>query len=417
MNKTFNTPTLWLVMLLLIFTAVAQASGGHGEHMDEHGDEHATAEAEGPNGGKLLTQADFSLEVTIFEAGIPPEMRLYAYANGELLLPTEIDAKVTLHRLDGQQDTIQFTPEQQYLVGDISIAEPHSFSVDIAVSHQGKPYHWHYDSFEGRVELTDRIFTLTGIATDIADAQELSQKTHLFGVISTPPTANFNVRAPYFGTLTEVLVKQGDTVTKGQLLARVSNAATLKLYDIMSPANGIVTERFFNRHELIRDEVLFSIVDYSEVYVGLSAFPNDIDHLRLGMPVTVSSLHHGESASSNISYIAPQMTEGHIARVRAVLDNRSGYWRPGMHVKAQVLTATIPVALAVKKTAIQRFRDMPVVFARYGNTFEVRMLQFGREDDDYIEVISGLKPGTEYATDNSFVLKADVLKSGASHDH
>jgi cobalt-zinc-cadmium efflux system membrane fusion protein len=44
-------------------------------------------------------------------------------------------------------------------------------------------------------------------------------------------------------------------------------------------------------------------------------------------------------------------------------------------------------------------------------------LQFGREDDDYIEVISGLKPGTEYATANSFVLKADVLKSGASHAH
>ena len=135
------------------------------------------------------------------------------------------------------------------------------------------------------------------------------------------------------------------------------------------------------------------------------------------MPVSVFSLHHGESADSNISYIAPQMTEGHIARARAVLDNSNGYWRPGMHIKAEVLTATIPVALAVQKRAIQRFRDMPVVFARYGNTFEVRMLQFGREDDNYIEVTSGLKPGTEYATDNSFVLKADILKSGASHDH
>ena len=45
------------------------------------------------------------------------------------------------------------------------------------------------------------------------------------------------------------------------------------------------------------------------------------------------------------------------------------------------------------------------------------MLQFGREDDDYIEVTAGLEPGTEYATDNSFVLKADVMKSGASHHH
>ncbi|MDP2713990.1 efflux RND transporter periplasmic adaptor subunit [Rheinheimera sp.] len=413
MNKTFNLSASLLALLLLLCTALAQAGGNH----DQHGDEHATEEAQGPNGGKLLTEADFALEVTIFETGIPPEMRLYAYVDGEAVAPGAIKAQVTLQRLDGRQDNIRFTPEQQYLVGDISIAEPHSYSVDIDVSYQGEQYHWHYDSFEGRVELNERILTLSGIGTDIATAQVLSQKTHLFGVISTPPTAGFKVRAPYPGTLAEVLVQQGDSVSKGQRIARVSNAATLKMYDIVSPANGIITERFFNSGEFIRDEVLFSIVDYSEVYVELSAFPDDISKLRVGMPVTVSSLHPGESVGSTISYIAPQMTEGHIARVRAVLDNRSGYWRPGMHIKAQVLTAEIPVALAVKKSAIQRFRDMPVVFARYGNTFEVRMLQFGHEDDDYIEVTSGLKPGTEYATDNSFVLKADVLKSGASHDH
>ena len=73
--------------------------------------------------------------------------------------------------------------------------------------------------------------------------------------------------------------------------------------------------------------------------------------------------------------------------------------------------------IAVRKNAVQSFRDMAVVFAKIGNTFEVRMLQFGAQDAEYIEVTSGLKPGTEYATDNSFVLKADVLKSGASHDH
>lgn len=411
MNNTKSFAAL-MFALLLCASNIALASGGH-----DHDDELATEQTEGPQGGKLLTEANFAVEVTIFETGIPPEMRLYAYANGEPVPASALQAEVTLYRLDGQQDDIRFTPEKQYLVGDISIVEPHSYRVAVNVSYQGRQYQWHYDSFEGRVELNDRIFKLTGIGTDIAKAQVLIQKTHLFGVISTPPTALFKVRAPYFGMITEVLVQQGDTVKKGQLLARISNATTLKQYNINAPVSGVIADRFFNSNELIRDEVLFNIVDYSEVYVELSAFPEDIDTLRVAMPVTVFSLHHGEHASSSISYIAPQMTEGHIARARAVLDNRNGYWRPGMHIKAQVHTATIPVTLAVQKRAIQRFRDMPVVFARYGNTFEVRMLQLGREDDDFIEVISGLKPGTEYATDNSFVLKADVLKSGASHDH
>jgi cobalt-zinc-cadmium efflux system membrane fusion protein len=34
-----------------------------------------------------------------------------------------------------------------------------------------------------------------------------------------------------------------------------------------------------------------------------------------------------------------------------------------------------------------------------------------------VEVVDGLAPGTEYVTDNSYLIKADIEKSGASHDH
>jgi cobalt-zinc-cadmium efflux system membrane fusion protein len=45
------------------------------------------------------------------------------------------------------------------------------------------------------------------------------------------------------------------------------------------------------------------------------------------------------------------------------------------------------------------------------------MVELGRQDKDYIEVLGGLNPGTEYVTNNSYLLKAEVLKDGASHDH
>jgi membrane fusion protein, heavy metal efflux system len=32
-------------------------------------------------------------------------------------------------------------------------------------------------------------------------------------------------------------------------------------------------------------------------------------------------------------------------------------------------------------------------------------------------VLGGLDPGARYVTENSYVIKADVEKSGASHDH
>ena len=149
----------------------------------------------------------------------------------------------------------------------------------------------------------------------------------------------------------------------------------------------------------------------------MTMFPQYIEQLREGMAVTVNDLHGHMRATGKISYISPKMTDGHIARARTVIDNAEGYWRPGMHIKADVAVATIDARLAVKRSALQTFRDMPVVFARYGNQFEVRMVQLGRQDKEYVEVTGGLEPGTEYVTQNSYLLKAEVLKDGATHSH
>jgi cobalt-zinc-cadmium efflux system membrane fusion protein len=86
-------------------------------------------------------------------------------------------------------------------------------------------------------------------------------------------------------------------------------------------------------------------------------------------------------------------------------------------VQGRVTIATTPVALAVPLSALQRFRDFDVVFAQVGETYEVRMLTLGRRDTVNVEVLGGLEPGTTFVTENSYLIKADIEKSGASHDH
>jgi len=66
---------------------------------------------------------------------------------------------------------------------------------------------------------------------------------------------------------------------------------------------------------------------------------------------------------------------------------------------------------------LQSFRDFTVVYARFQQTYEVRMLELGRRDGEFVEVLGGLDPGTTYVSENSFLVKADIEKSGASHDH
>ena len=58
-----------------------------------------------------------------------------------------------------------------------------------------------------------------------------------------------------------------------------------------------------------------------------------------------------------------------------------------------------------------------MVFAQVGETYEVRMLELGARDGEFAEVLSGLAPGTHYVTEQSFLIKADIGKSDAGHDH
>jgi cobalt-zinc-cadmium efflux system membrane fusion protein len=405
-----NTYTLLVYTLICLagFCQVALASG--------EGDEHA-APSEGPHGGRLLSdERGLSLEIVIVEQGIPPEMRVFAYRDMQALASSEFTVNVRLDRLGGAVDQLTFTPEQDYRVSESLVAEPHSFDISVNASSAGQNYQWHYDNHEGRTEISERQQQLAKLDTERAGPMTLAFTDTLFGVITPVADRVFRVNAPYPGIVESVHVKLGDKVSKGQKVVTLLNTQTLQSYTLASPADGEVTARRINAGDRSDDGILLEITDFSEVWVELSAFPENIEKIAVGQAVTAYDLHHHEVVKSTISYISPAMTGGHIARARATIPNPDGHWRPGMHLKADVETARRDVPLAVRNSALQTFREMPVVFARYGNTFEVRMVELGATTNEYSEVLGGLEPGTEYVTSNSFIIKADVLKDGSSHD-
>ena len=73
--------------------------------------------------------------------------------------------------------------------------------------------------------------------------------------------------------------------------------------------------------------------------------------------------------------------------------------------------------MRVKATAVQEFNGKPSVFIKSGNVFEVHPVKLGAKNSEWVEVLEGLSPNSEYVTQNSYVIKADILKSGASHSH
>jgi len=75
------------------------------------------------------------------------------------------------------------------------------------------------------------------------------------------------------------------------------------------------------------------------------------------------------------------------------------------------------VDLMIDNRALQEFRDWQVVFIQIGDQYEIRPMELGRTDGKFTEVLGGLNVGDRYVVENSYLLKADLEKSGASHDH
>lgn len=277
--------------------------------------------------------------------------------------------------------------------------------------------HDHDDEHTDSTTISSYYIQTSGIKSETAGPQTLIQTDTLFGVIAPVQDQVFSLHASFPSMVEKVFVQVGDQVKKGQTLARLTNILTLQIYTLKSPSEGEVTSRSVNTGDRVDAEEILVISDLSKVWVDMSAFPENVERLSIGQRAKVYDLHDHEKSIGEISYIAPQMTGGHIARARATIDNNEGHWRPGMHVKADIEIGNKTVALAVKRDALQNMENNNVVFEREGNNFTVRAIEVGEQDDNWIEVLSGLKTGAEYVSENSFILKADILKSGASHDH
>lgn len=408
MNRFFQR-LLWLPLLAAL--AVPAWAG------EDHGDESHEA-VTGPHGGRLLSQDDFAIEVTIYENGVPPEFRLYAYRDGKPLKPAEVTAQIELARLGGRRERIAFKPEADYLHGTGVVAEPHSFDVSVRAGAQGKTYQWQYESYEGRTTIAARAAAAAGIETAKAGPAVLHETVALHGRLAPVGDRLYRVAARYSGIVQGVAVQVGDRVDAGQVLATVENSDSLQRYAIKAPAAGLVLERRVNPGDAAGSEPLLVIADLSRLWVELAAFPGELARIDRGQPLRLRDLYSEQSTETVVDWIAATVTApGQAAQVRAVIDNGDGRWRPGQQVSVAVEVARVDAPLAVRAEAIQQLGSATAVFVRVGDIYEARPIETGRSDGAFVEVRSGLEAGTEYVVRNSFLVKADVLKSGASHDH
>ena len=410
----------YLQRFLLIVLACSLAAGC-GERNHEHGSAHEhEEEAElprGPHGGRLLEDGAFAIELAIFESGVPPEYHAWPTLEDKPVPLDEVDLTVELTRLGNKVDRFKFIPQGDYLRGDGVVREPHSFVVNVTATYAGQTHTWSYDSFEGRTQIATDIAQAAEISTETVGPATLVETITAYGRIAPDPTRLREVTARFPGIIKQVHKKVGDHVRAGEPLASVESNESLRTYTVSAPIAGLVTSRDANAGEQSRDRMLFTIIDSSSVSAELSLFPAHRARVSVGTPVSVKAAHSEAIAMGRVDRIEMHAAENQTVQARVTIDNSEGQFLPGSFVTAEIEIGKREVPLAVKTEALQPFRDFTVVFEQVGDTYEVRMLEVGQTAGEWAEVLGGIEAGAQYVTKNSYLLKADVEKSGASHDH
>jgi cobalt-zinc-cadmium efflux system membrane fusion protein len=298
------------------------------------------------------------------------------------------------------------------------VEEPHSFDAEVVAVADGKRHVWRYASPEGRTRIAVAAAKSGGIVVETAGPAVIGETRELFGTVELAPSARSEIRGQFPGRVVAVTKQVGDAVRRGDLLARIEASESLQVYPVRATASGVVAERNANPGDVTSDRPLYVIADPAQTTVVFNVFPRDLGAVRPGAAVVVETLEGRRIAESTLGDFLPDgNAAAGTALMRVAVPDRTGGLRPGMAMRGRVTVSAVPVALAVRTEAIQPFREFQVVYANYGEEYEVRMLRLGRASPEWTEVLGGLDPGTPYVAKGSFLVRADIEKSDAGHDH
>jgi cobalt-zinc-cadmium efflux system membrane fusion protein len=274
------------------------------------------------------------------------------------------------------------------------------------------------DHHDEGVAMTDAQVAAAGIELLTAGPRELHDVLRLNGLIQPNQEALMKATPRFPGVIRSMRKRLGDQVKAGEVLATVESNQSLTTYELKAPIDGTVIDRDGTLGEFASEQKpLFTVADLSTMWVDFSVYRRDFSRVRLGDAVAIDVGDGGPLIEARIDYVSPLGTSDTQSSIaRAVVAN-AGRLRPGLFVTGRVVLSAKPVEVAVRTSALQSLEGKNVVFVRNGGKFEPREVELGSRDQDWVEVPFGVLPGDVYAGRNSFIIKAELGKSGAAHEH
>ncbi len=318
-------------------------------------------------------------------------------------------------------------------------------------------------------KMTENAMALANIQTSIVGTSMLDGTTvKLSGTIAENEEANTVQTAHFSGRIEKLYINSvGEKINRGQLLAEIYSpelfaaqqelitATTLKesqpaLYNavrnklklwklsdkqinaievskkpisnfpVYSNVSGIVSMKMVEEgNHVMKGAPLLKISDLSIVWANFDIYENQISLFKTGQEISITTnAYPNKELKAKVSFIDPVLnTSTRTIRLRAVLNNDSQIFKPGMFVEGKIngIKSSNAQALIIPSTAVLWTGERSVVYIKVQGEepiFEMREITLGNKMGENYEVITGLTNGDEIVTNGTFTVDAAAQLQG-----
>ena len=266
------------------------------------------------------------------------------------------------------------------------------------------------------VELGSAALESIGLTTDSVSPGPVETTLGVTGTVRMHPDGIAILSTRIRGKIVSVTAAPGDRVERGQVLVRIQSLVPgdpPPTVDVTAPITGVVARRDAIVGEAAQpDKELFRIIDPSRVVAEALVPERLIGRVRLRQAARFHRLRDDRAWTGRVTFIgseADPATRTYPVWIELSADGGPPP-RPGQFGAIHLIESR-RTALTVPQDAVVDEGPLHFVFVRREEGFERRLVRTGAEDEQNVEILTGVEAGETVAVVGSYELLL-ALQSG-----
>lgn len=199
-------------------------------------------------------------------------------------------------------------------------------------------------------------------------------------------------------------------ISESQIKKIAKEKKSFEYMPIVAPANGYIVEKNVIEGDFVEPgQKLMRIADLDEVWVEAEIYQNDLSQVHIGdLAIITLPYQPGKTYEGRISFIYPFLSgNSRTAKVRITLPNPHLELRPGMYANVE-LKIKLGKKLQVPESAVMYTGSRRIVFLDLSQGhLKPQEIIVGLRNNNYFEVLSGLKEGDRVVTSGNFLIASE----------